>query len=113
MVSFSPKTEEIVIVREDSPVISHVLRDPDTKDPVDITGYSFEFVVDTREEPDDVSTELFRITATITDGLGGAFEYQPSSLQTTQVRSTYFYRLIMTTTVPSVRTVLKGSFVVV
>lgn len=113
MVNFCPDRENICVRRGDSPVIPiqvKALNDDGTPgDPVDITGYSFRLTVDPSSEPVDATNNLFSLTGVITDASQGKVQFQPTTAQTGTVGE-FFYDVQMTTTTPSVRTVLWGTF---
>ncbi len=110
MANFCPTVEDICVSRGDSPVMSVQVSDPDGG-AVDITGYSFVLTVDTQPFPPDNVTNVFsQSIGPIVDGSSGIVQFQPSTINTNQTPSIYFYDIQMTTTTPSVRTLLRGQF---
>lgn len=112
MASFCPTVEDLCVVRGDSPVIPVVVSD-ENGDTVDITGYTFVMTVDPSPTPDSSANNNFSLTVgPVADGTDGTVFFQPSTGQMDLVPSVYFYDIQMTTTLPSVRTLMKGKFTV-
>lgn len=110
MANFCPSVEEICIARGDSPVISVRVTD-DADVVVDITGFIFVLTVDISPEPIDNSNNVFSLSVgPVVDGTSGVVQFQPSIVDTDQSPKVYFYDVQMTTTTPSVRTLLRGNF---
>ena len=110
MARFSPTTEEICIVRGDSPVIPVLVRD-DEGTALDISAGVFTLTVDPSQEPADGTNNLFSVSGTITDGPNGRVSFQPTTVQTDQSIGEYFYDIQMELN-GSIRTILKGSFII-
>lgn len=80
---------------------------------VDITGFSFKLSVDTNEEPTDETSQLFKLTGTVTDGPNGIVQFTLSAVQADQTPSTYYFDLEQTDLVAKIRTVAKGEWNVI
>lgn len=110
MANFSPTNVPICLVRGDSPVIPVRVTD-DAGAALDITTGTFIMTVDSREEPDDASTNVFSVNGAVTDGPNGRVTFQPTTTDTDIEIGEYTYDVQMTLN-GSVRTILRGSFVV-
>lgn len=89
-----------------------VLRDKDStaspKTPIDITGFTFRWVCDSRKDPDDDSTETFEIAGTIVGlGTAGTISFQPLSADVNHV-GVFFHEIEWTDTASKIRTVAAG-----
>lgn len=80
--------------------------------PVDITGYSFVLTVDSNEDPDDSSTNIFSVTGSILDAANGVVGFSPTSTNTSISPKSYFYDVKMTDDSGRKRTLIKGKFVI-
>lgn len=80
---------------------------------VDITGFSFKLSVDTNEEPTDETSQLFKLTGTVTDGPNGIVQFTLSAVQADQTPSTYYFDLEQTDLAAKIRTVAKGEWNVI
>lgn len=110
MVSFCSAIENICVTRGDSPVIPVEIRDS-VGAIVDITGYSFILTVDPSPEPSNNTNNLFQKTIpAIPDGSSGITQFQLTTTDTDQTPGVFFYDIQMTTTAPSIRTILSGEF---
>ena len=58
-----------------------------------ITGFSYEFAVNTNKNPIDASNEQFRLTGVLTDAANGLVEFRPSTTNTDLSPATYYYDL--------------------
>lgn len=81
--------------------------------PVDITGCTFSLTVDERENPDDLSTQMFVVSGTIIDAVNGKVEFAPTSTNTGIDPKTYFYDIEMVSASSRKRTLIKGKFIIV
>lgn len=111
MANFCPVVTDICVARGDSPVMTFQITDPSDGSVVDITGFTFVLTVDPEPFPADAVNNLFQVTAgPIVGGTTGQVQMQPTTVNTNQPASAYFYDLQMTTLTPSIRTILRGQF---
>ena len=80
-----------------------------TSDPVDITGYSFLFTLDTDKAPTDSSTNVYQLTGNIVDAANGKVEFSPSAVQADLIGK-YFFDIQMTDTAGKIRTIDKDKY---
>lgn len=105
-----PYRANLCIVRGDSPVFEFALKqDTITGAPIDITGRTYTLTVDTREEPDDDSTNSFAIAGTVPTGTDGIVRFQPTTVQTALLTpgTPYFFD-VQQTNGAEVRTIIRG-----
>lgn len=89
---------EIEMMRGDSYPLGMRFIDKSTGDPLDITGYTFELVVDERKEPTDETTQLFSVAGIIDpDQVAntGKFTFLPTIIDTDQIPGRYWYDIQM------------------
>ena len=111
MAEFCPTIDNICVVRGNSPIIPVEIRDPSTGQLIDITGYSFVLTVDTKKNPTDATNRVFQVSVpALSDGSSGVVQIPISAANTDQSPGDYFYEVVMTTTAPSIRSVLAGRF---
>ncbi len=77
---------------------------------IDITGFTFLLTVDPSPEPSDALNNLFQLTGTITDAIGGKVEFAPSLVQADQTPTEYFYDIQMIDGAAAVRTIAIGGY---
>ena len=75
---------------------------------VNITGFIFKLTVDSRKNPEDVSTQQFSLTGTITDGPNGAVSFTPTTANTNITPGTYYYDIQQTDLSAAIKTLIKG-----
>ena len=75
---------------------------------VNITGFIFKLTVDARKNPEDVATQQFSLTGTITDGPNGAVSFTPTTGDTDITPGTYFYDIQQTDLSAAIKTLIKG-----
>lgn len=78
---------------------------------IDITGFTFLLTVGTKENPPDITTQLFQLTGTVVNGPLGRVQFAPAANQPTTVGS-YYYDVQMTSG-GAVRTIIKSTYKVV
>ena len=104
---------EIVYYRGDKYPKVITLRDGSqvSKPPLNITGYSFKMSLDTREKPDDETTQVWQIDATLdADPTTGKAYFAITDVETDITPATYYYDIQMTTPSGDIRTIAKGIF---
>lgn len=74
-----------------------------------IAGFTYLLSVDTREEPDDVATQLFQLTGVEVSPL---VTFSPTTSNTDLTPDDYFFDIQETNTAGKLRTVAKGKFTV-
>lgn len=112
MTNYCPIVQDMCVSRGDSPIIRVEVRD-DAGSILDITGHSFVMTVDPSPAPENADNNLFSVSVpAIGDGSTGIVAIQPSSANTNQTPGVYFYDIQMTTTAPSIRTILAGKFTI-
>ena len=77
--------------------------------PIDITGYSFLLTVDTRQSPDDETTQVYQVVGTILSGANGRVEFAPSAPQADHVGD-YYYDVQMLDGAGRKRTIVSGKY---
>lgn len=108
---FYSSITQIIFYRGDSYSKEFTLSDEDTKEAIDINGYTFTMTVDTRENPDDNTTQLFSLTGLITDASEGKVAFTPTSENNNQSAGTYFYDIQMVIGT-NIRTVVKDKYII-
>lgn len=76
----------------------------------DITDHSFAFTVDTRENPDDESTQVFKIDAVISNASLGEIYFEFTEEQA-DLLGTYYFDIQMVNADAEKRTLDKGTIV--
>ncbi len=74
---------------------------------VNITGFSFRLTVNTDKNPAP-GTELFTVTGVITDATAGKVAFAPTTTDTDQDPSKYFYDVEQTDGSGAISTIIKG-----
>ena len=89
-----------------------ILRDA-SQTPIDVTGFTFVLTVDTREEPDDATTNQFQLTGVLEDAPNGRISFQPSQPNADLLDpGTYFYDIQQTDGASNIRTISKGQYII-
>lgn len=78
----------------------------------DVTGFTFEFAVNTERNPTDASNEQFRLTAVLTDPSNGVIEFRPSTVNTDLAPAVYYYDLQQIDTGGFKHTLHKSTFTI-
>lgn len=78
--------------------------------PIDITGCSFTLTVDPEEFPKNSTNNLFTLTGTILNAVGGIVEFVPSSLQASQSPGVYFFEIKMVDGAGRLRTIRSDKY---
>lgn len=111
---FNMKYDEIDVTRVRGDTFPFAFNMKDSNgNAVDITGFSYKLSVDTREEPDDETTQLFKLTGSITDAANGVVQFTLSEAQSDQDPSEYYFDVEQTDDNSKIRTVVKGKWTVV
>ena len=84
----------------------------DSSGAVDITGFTFKLTVDSRRNPDDVSTQQFSLAGSITDGPEGAVSFTPTTADTDLAAGTYYYDIQQTDLSAAIKTLIKGQVLI-
>jgi len=115
----SENTLEICRFRGDTKPVKRALTQSGSPSVVDITGFSFLLTVNTSKNPNTdvtpaVGSEQFQISATITDGPNGKFQfdYDASPNPSEIPAGSYFYDIQMIDGGGIVRTIAKSKYVV-
>ncbi|MCP3685833.1 MAG: hypothetical protein GY861_24555 [bacterium] len=99
---------EITWFRGDSYPFELTIKDSVTLLAVDITGYSFLLTVDSTKAPVDDSTKVFEITGVLdADPTTGKVTFTPTTTNTNQVPTAYYYDVQMTDGAGNIRTIVK------
>lgn len=78
------------------------------KAPINITGFTFRWVCDSRKDPPDATTEVFDITGVIVGpGTDGTVSFSPTTLNVDNVGA-FFHDIEWTDTASKVRTPIAG-----
>lgn len=86
-----------------------VVKSKKTKQPINITGYTFLLTVDSRQAPTDETTKLYQLTGTILDAAAGRVEFAPTALQADRVGA-FFYDVQMADGSGRKRTIEGGKY---
>lgn len=99
--------------RGDSRAIVFVLSDKVTGDPLDLTGYTAPVMaVNSDPVPVTIADELFKVTGVIDgDPTTGRVSFSPTSVQTDETPSTYFYDAQIVDAASGLLTFVEGNFV--
>ena len=102
-------SKELEIFRGDSFPITMTLRDSETLEPIDLTGYSALMTVNSEQFPTDASNQLWQTAGALdADPTTGIVVFTPSTSDTDQDPGTYFYDVQITNGV-TIRTVVKST----
>lgn len=77
---------------------------------VDLTGFTVVLALDSRERPDDVSTQVYELTGTLITPASGIVDFQPSTLQADQEPGTYYYDIQLKDGSNNIETVDTGQY---
>jgi hypothetical protein len=81
--------------------------------PIDITGSTFLFTVNSLSDPPDISTQIFQIAGVIVGApANGVVEFTPTTLNADQVPADYYFDVQWTNATLAIRTILKGTWTV-
>ena len=105
----SPDDIPLCRVRGDTYADQFTIRS-DTGVAVNITGFSFTLTVAPSDAPTDALGNLFQLTGTVTNGLGGVVEFAPSAIQADQLPGSYFYDIQMIDGGAAIRTIINGDY---
>lgn len=100
---------DIERMRGDTYADEFTIKSKKTKQPINITGYSFLMTLDSRKDPTDETTKLYQLTGTIVDGPNGRVEFAPSAVQADRV-GLFFYDVQMVDGSARKRTVVKAKY---
>lgn len=92
---------------DDEPITFKIEEDSVAKD---ITGFTFEFALNTELNPGDATNEVFRLVGVITDAAGGLVQFEPTTVQTDLAITSYYYDLQRVDGAGKIRTLLKSDF---
>ena len=109
---------QISIKRGDSYPLGIRLRDNSNSNYLDITGYTFLLTVDTRQDPDDTSTQVFQLVGLVDPDQvanAGCVSFLPSITDTDKDPAVYYYDIQMVYGPGSayVRTIAKDKFSII
>lgn len=77
--------------------------------PVNITGFTFELVMDTQKEPSGTGTNVHTLTGIITDGPNGLFEFPYTDGEANHVGE-FFYDVQLIDGGGKKRTIIKSTY---
>jgi len=77
---------------------------------LDITGFTFQFTVNTDLNPSDATNEQFTLTGVITDAANGLYEFRPSSVNTDLTPKRYYYDVQQVDGSGYIHTIVKSDF---
>lgn len=83
------------------------------KEPLDITGYTFQLDVHDIENPPDTTTRVFLLIGTITNATGGVVQFELDSLQADTAVGRYHYILSAVDNIGRDLTIATGRFLFV
>jgi hypothetical protein len=104
--------EAITRFRGDTSAIPFVVRNARTGAVKNIAGASFRLTVNTEENPEDDSNELFALTGVITDEDFGRLQFAPTLEQADQAPGEYWYDIEMTEAGGGIETLAKAPWIV-
>lgn len=103
--------------RGDSYPLELTIKDKATGEPVDLTGYTFLFTVNSEQNPDDVTNQLFQTVGVIDVDQGlntGKVIFTPEVLDTEDAAiATYYYDIQLSYAVGRPRTIKKAKFKII
>lgn len=76
----------------------------------DITGYSYVFHVDTRQNPSDASTIVFSVIGTLDDPANGLFSFPMTTTESDQTPGVFYYRVVETDPTAAEETIAAGEW---
>lgn len=80
-----------------------------TKQPIDITGYTFTLTVDPEKAPLTADNNLYQLTGTIVEAEAGRVEFAPDATQANQLGK-FFYDVQMVDGDGRKRTIVSGKY---
>lgn len=102
---------EIEWYRGDSYPLELTVKDANTKEVIDITGYSFILTIDTLKEPPDNTTKVFSVNGVLNvDPTTGKVSFTPTALNTAIDTGSYYYDVQMTDASIHIRTIAKNKW---
>ena len=81
-----------------------------TKQPIDITGYTFTMTLDPERAPADATNNLYSLAGVIVDAVAGRVEFAPTALQSDQPPKGYYYDVQMIDGVGRKRTIALDKY---
>ena len=96
-------------IRGDTYADEFTLRDSTTKQPIDITDYSFYLTLSSEKNPADESSQIYQIAGTIVDAINGKVEFSPTEQQANQLGS-FYYDIQMVDGIGRIRTIVKAKY---
>lgn len=96
--------------RGDTYADEFILKSKRTKQPIDITGFSFKLTVNTKAAPTASDPPEFQIDGTITDGPNGKVEFAPTDADVDRVGK-FYYDIQMVDAAGRKRTLVSGRYV--
>lgn len=78
---------------------------------INITGYTFTMTLDPSKAPLDATANLYSITGTILNAVGGRVEFAPTAMQADQTPGTYYYDIQMVDGAGRKRTIALDKYV--
>lgn len=102
----------VIYYRGDSYAKEFTIRDEETGDPINITGYDFVLEVDSHKTPIDGSTFKFTTTGSIINALNGIVSFTPSSVNNDLKEGTYYYKLKMSAG-SVIRTAIRDKYMII
>lgn len=81
---------DITRKRGDTYADEFVIKSKVTRQPINLTGYTFLLTIDPNKAPASAATNLYQLTGTIIDAAGGRVEFAPTPSQADRVGSFYY-----------------------
>ena len=102
---------DITFYRGDSFPLTLTIKDKNSGNPIDLTGYSFRVTVNVEKDPIDTTNQLFEVVGSLDpDPTTGRVSFTPTQSDTNQKSGTYYYDIEMTDDAGNVRTIAKHKF---
>ncbi len=103
-----PEVLDICISRGDTRALVFNILNPDGTTPTDLVGFSYLLTVDSREEPDDASTQQFQLTGIVS---GTSVSFLPTAPNVASIAD-WFCDLEETDSGGLIETIGKGTFTI-
>jgi len=101
--------------RGDSYPLELTIKNKETKELIDLTGYSFLLTVDSLKTPIDALTKVFEVAGVVDPDQvvsTGKVTFTPTEVQTDITTKKYFYDVQMTDASAHIRTIVKDTFTI-
>lgn len=78
----------------------------------DVSGFTFQFTVNTERDPVNTDNEQFSVAGVITDAPNGLYEFRPSAVETDLIPDRYYYDVQQIDGGGFIHTLVKAPFVI-